>query len=131
MTPVRLHGRATQAIAVRFTPTALKGQLGVLLAKGPKPGLELDGLTAKTVPAKLKAAAVKRLGDAAGGFDLTRFYAVKTLAKGGLLRGLKTTEGRATVLLVVSPADKGRGAVTMIQEVQGKVAGGSTFVVGG
>jgi photosystem II stability/assembly factor-like uncharacterized protein len=132
VTPVRLYGNPETTYRVRFAASPFKGQVGALLWKGPKPGLALAGVTAKEVVAKLKTAATARAGTAAGAFDLTKFYAVTSAAKGGAIEGVKLPNGEATILLVTNKSATGaagRQAVTVVQEAGDNVVGGSTFVV--
>jgi hypothetical protein len=128
VTPVRLYGNSETAFRMRFLASQFKGQVGVLLWKGPKPGLKLTSMTSKAVPRALKAAATARVG---AGFDLTKFYSVTSVGKGGALEGMKLPNGEATVLLVTKSASGGTGrqSLTVVQEAGDKILGGSTFVL--
>ena len=73
----------------------------------------------------------KRIGASIEKFDTTRLFALNDLGKGGALAGLKLPKGGLrTMLLLVAPAKSAPvRTLSIIQEANQRVIGGSTFVL--
>ena len=73
----------------------------------------------------------ERLPDLAGKLDLTRLYSLNKEAKGGGISGVKIPKGglRAAVLLTSPTKANTYDTFSVIQEEDGKVVGGSTYVI--
>jgi hypothetical protein len=72
-----------------------------------------------------------RLPDLAGKLDLTRLYSLNKEAKGGGISGIKIPKAglRAAVLLTSPTKANAYDTFSVVQEEDGKLVGGSTYVI--
>lgn len=136
---------ATSAIRIIGTG-ANGGSIGFLFPKSAQPpsaGKSSKKTATKGAATKLEGFAVRKatdqmvkslkelLPDEAGKLDLTRLYALGKEGKGGSISGIKvpTTGLRAAVLLTAPNKDKAFDTFSVVQEEEGKIVGGSTYVI--
>jgi hypothetical protein len=126
--------------------SASGGTVGFLLPKAAQPATTTAGKTSKKGAAvaaepggllrrKLTDQMIKslkeRLPDIAGKLDLTRLYTLDKGAKGGGISGVKIPKAglRAAVVLTAPTKANTYDTFSVVQEEDGKVVGGSTYVI--
>jgi len=126
---LRFFGLADRLHTIRVLPVNLPGwKVGLML---PKSISKPQGWDAK----KPTAAQVKdlktRFGDDLSGFDTAAIYWLGDPAKGGNLDKVKIpSAGMRVLLTAIAPGtSKATGTVNVIQEVDGRIVGGNTFVL--
>jgi hypothetical protein len=125
------------------------GSIGFLLPKSAQPSApsssksskksaaapninKLEGVTERKPTDQMIKALKERLPDEAGNLDTTRLYALDKDAKGGgSISGIKIPKAglRAAVLLTAPANNKAFDTFSVVQEEDGKIVGGSTYVV--
>jgi hypothetical protein len=125
------------------------GSIGFLLPKAVKPPAAVlksskKGLATAASTSKLDSVVLRkptdvmikslkeRLPDEAGKLDLTRLYALDKNARGGgVISGINIPKGgvRAAVLLTAPAKAGGFDTFSVVQEENGKIVGGSTYVI--
>jgi hypothetical protein len=92
----------------------------------------LDGLILRKPTDQMIKSLKNLLPNDAANFDLTRLYDLDKEAKGGgVVSGIKIPKGglRVAVLLTAPSKPDALGTFTVVQEEDGKIVGGSTYVV--
>lgn len=93
---------------------------------------KLEGVTERKPTEAMIKALKDRFPDEAGKLDLTRLYALDKDAKGGgSISGIKIPKAglRAAVLLTAPNKNNAFDTFSVVQEEDGKIVGGSTYVV--
>ena len=107
------------------TPTASKSSKAAAANK-------LEGFQERKPTEQMIKSLKERLPDDAGKLDLTRLYALDKDAKGGgSISGIKIPKAglRAAVLLTAPTKDKAFETFSVVQEEDGTIVGGSTYVI--
>ena len=131
-TPFWFHGNAELRHLIRFGKTrGRRWQIGLLFPLQSQTDLQLDGLR-KVRPTQAMITALRqRLGDEITKYDTTALYTVSDVSKGGSLGNVKVpSKGLKAMLLLTPPSSVGApDAVSITQEAQQRLVGGSTFVL--
>ncbi|MFI5178051.1 MAG: hypothetical protein ACHQO8_05795 [Vicinamibacterales bacterium] len=128
-TILRFFGVVDKLHAIRLLPVELAGwQVGLLL---PKKFATPKGWTAKKPSAALTKDLKARFGDALSAFDTTTVYWLGADAKAGALDKVSVPAAGLQLVLTVAPPSKGKASATVnvVQETDGRVVGGNTFVL--
>jgi hypothetical protein len=91
-----------------------------------------DGLVLRKPTDQMLKSLKELLPSDAANFDVTRLYDLDKEAKGGgVVSGIKIPKGglRVAVLLTAPAKPEAIGTFTVVQEEDGKIVGGSTYVV--
>ncbi|HUL72264.1 MAG TPA: hypothetical protein VLT86_04135 [Vicinamibacterales bacterium] len=128
-TILKFFGMTDKLHAIRLLPVNPAGwQIGLLL---PKKFAKPQGWTAKKPSAALLKDLKARFGDGLGGFDATTVYWLGADGKAGSLDKVSVPAAGLQLLLTVAPPSKGKATATLniVQETDGRVVGGNTFVL--
>jgi hypothetical protein len=132
-TIIRFHSIPRRPLGIRIAPSAVEGwSIGMVLPKAAA-GKVQDGWEVRKPAAAVLAALRGRLGAEVAQYDMTRHLVLSSPGKGGLLTGAAVPkDGLPAVLVFGAPPRTTRRAAatfTIVQEEDGRVVGGSTYVL--
>ena len=132
-TAFKFFGNPEIRHSIEISPLTASGwKVGIVFEKRiMRKDLRLDGIVFKKPTADILTALRKRIGAEAEGFDTSNVYSVAKAVQGGKIEQLVIPkEGARAMLLLAPPARRAKeGSVSIIQRANGRIVGGSTFVL--
>jgi photosystem II stability/assembly factor-like uncharacterized protein len=136
-TAIEFHGATGQNVTIRVAPAKLKGwNLGLMLPTATTPALTAaDAKAAGWSMKKPTAATIKNLkegfGDQFSEYDQAKVLTLEEGDKGGVLTALKVPKAGLRAILTLSAPSTKKDPVTVniVQEENGQIVGGNTFVL--
>jgi photosystem II stability/assembly factor-like uncharacterized protein len=137
-TAIEFHGATGKNVTIKLVPGKLNGwSVGLMLPKSLKTGFaskadaKAAGWSLKKPPSATLKTLKERFGAPLNDYDQSTVYRVEKAEKGGVLRELKVPKaGLRAILLLTAPSSK-KDPVTLniLQEENGQLIGGNTFVL--
>jgi photosystem II stability/assembly factor-like uncharacterized protein len=132
-TTFKFFGNPEIRHGIEISPLTASGwKMGIIFEKQIKrDDLGLKGIVAQKPTVDILAALRKRIGEETERFDVSKMYSLAKAAQGGKIEQLVLpNEGARVMLLLAPPARRaGEGSVSIIQRANGRIVGGSTFVL--
>jgi photosystem II stability/assembly factor-like uncharacterized protein len=129
-TPFQLFGSTELRHNLRFSRlTAAQWGIGFLLERDVPQDLEFKGISRSQPTSEMLRALEQRLGTDLERFDTTTLFTVEGIRRGGTIVGLALpSNGLQIMILLVPPSANVRpGTLSIVQEVDQRIVGGSTF----
>jgi hypothetical protein len=130
-TAIGFYGSTELPQSIKFRARPVKWQIGLILQKSAQTALELRGFTKRKPTVALLKALEQKAGKEIQRFDTTALYLLSGTEHGGELANLRLLKGGLqAMLLLIAPRVSGPdGTLEIVQEQQGVLLGGSTFIL--
>jgi len=131
-TPFRFFGNLDLRYSITIPRSRGNGwNLALMFPRGTQGDLKLEGIVRAESNAKELEALQSKIGAKSEQYDTTALYKVESLAVGARIAGVSIpSDGlEAMVMLIPPPRDTADANISIVQETEGTVVGGSTFVL--